>query len=207
MCTVKAARKPFTKSESVFVLVFVLTFVCVCAGALLSLTYNITKDRIEAAEQAAALNAVKDVLPEYEGEAEKVTLDIEGESTDFFIGRKNGQISGVAVKAQSAGYGGTLMVLVGVDADGNISGMKVLSHQETPGLGAKAALPEFLDQFKGLGLSGDQVFKVKKDGGQIDAVTAATITSRAVAKAASKGLAKIKANSQELQTSAKGKME
>jgi len=91
------------------------------------------------------------------------------------------------------GYGGLIRILVGVDAAQRITGFAVLEHKETPGLGDKAAKDDpdsdgdFADQFKGQGLDNFR-FAVVKDGGQVDAITSATITSRAVSGALDEGL-------------------
>ena len=85
-----------------------------------------------------------------------------------------------AVKSSTAGFGGLLTLMVGVLPDGSIWNTRVLSHSETPGLGAKCATDAaFISQWKGFKGS----FAVKKDGGDVDAITASTITSRAYAKA------------------------
>jgi electron transport complex protein RnfG len=88
------------------------------------------------------------------------------------------------VEAKALGFGGELKVLVGFDANGNIYNYSLLQHAETPGLGSKAAdwfKPKHSESAKGIvGLSpGQAPLKVSKDGGQIDAITASTITSRA----------------------------
>lgn len=198
-CPAKAVKIPIKKTESVFLLVFILTFVCLGAGVLLSFTFNQTKDKIADAEQQAALELVKVVLPEFDGEPIVKKLMIDGEEKEFYIGSKNGFVTGIATRSNSLGYGGTLTILVGVDTDEKISGVALLSHQETPGLGAKAGDANFLEQFKNKTLKEkESVLTVKKDGGEIEAITAATITSRAVAKAATKALRIININKKEL---------
>lgn len=105
-----------------------------------------------------------------------------------------GRVVGAAFEVASRqGYGGAIRILVGVDAAQHISGFAVLEHKETPGLGDKAARDDpdsdgdFADQFKGRGLDNYR-FSVVKDGGQVDAITSATITSRAVTGALGEGL-------------------
>lgn len=177
------------KKESVVQMVAVLTLTCFVAGLALAFTYNKTKARIAEAELASQLSSVKKVLPAFEGAPEVKELDIDGCMQTFYVGKKDGRVVGVATRAESVGYGGTVAMLVGVDPSGAISGMALLAHQETPGLGAKAGSNDFLNQFKGKVLADSAAaIRVTKDGGDIDAITAATITSRTVADAATKAL-------------------
>ena len=90
----------------------------------------------------------------------------------------SGNVAGYCVEVAPTGFGGGVDTMVGVRADGTISGISILSMAETAGLGAKASEPEFADQF--IDAVGDGSLKVSKDGGEIQAMTGATITSRAV---------------------------
>ena len=93
-----------------------------------------------------------------------------------------GNTVGCAVNVSALGFGGPISIKVGLDMDGVICNTKVLSQAETPGLGAKCVEPSFSDQFKGFDPS-QKKLSVKKDGGDVDAITASTITSRAYANA------------------------
>ena len=187
------------KKDSVVRMVIVLTVTCLVAGICLSYTYNKTKDGIAHAELDAQLKSVRKVLPAFDGEPEQRTLTINGEEKTFYLGRKDGTVVGVATRSASLGYGGTLNILVGVNPEGVITGVDLLQHQETPGLGAKADGDEFLNQFKGKSLvTLSDELKVKKDSGDIDSITAATITSRAVAHAATKALRLFMENKEEV---------
>ena len=93
---------------------------------------------------------------------------------------KPGNTVGCAINVSALGFGGPIVIKVGVDVDGVICNTKVLSQSETPGLGAKCTEPSFSDQFKGFNPS-EKKLSVKKDGGDVDAITASTITSRAYA--------------------------
>ena len=93
-----------------------------------------------------------------------------------------GNTVGCAINVSALGFGGPIAVKVGFDIDGIICNTKVLSQAETPGLGAKCTEPAFSDQFKGLNPA-EKKLSVKKDGGDIDAITASTITSRAYVNA------------------------
>lgn len=104
----------------------------------------------------------------------------------LFPARRNGTISGVAIKTSTnKGFGGKMELIVGFFLDGTVSGYKVIHSNETPGLGTKVSEPRFKEQFAGIRPK-KHLFKVKQDGGEIDAVTAATISSRAVIDAIQK---------------------
>lgn len=116
-------------------------------------------------------------------------ISVNGKTFTVVLGENN-KVIGVIVPAEShKGYGGTIRLLVGVDLEGNIVKVKVVEHHETPGLGSKAAADDspFLKQFIGKNLNNTK-FKVKKDGGDIDAVTSATISSRAITEAVKEAL-------------------
>jgi electron transport complex protein RnfG len=103
------------------------------------------------------------------------------------VGVFDGQAKGVAFETSGKGFGGDIGVMMGVDLEtGQLLGVGVTTHSETPGLGARAKDdPSFGAQFKGMSL--DSPFSVKADGGQIDAVSGATVTSRGVAAALNDG--------------------
>ena len=123
------------------------------------------------------------VIPEFETILDTVLLPDDGKDS-IRIHRliKGAEKSGNAIETYTdKGFSGRFSLMVGFTPDGAISNIEVLEHKETPGLGTKIALPAFKDQFKGLKISdlpGEQL-KVKKDGGTVDAITAATISSRA----------------------------
>jgi electron transport complex protein RnfG len=159
-----------------------------CVG--LALVYNITKEIIAQRSQADLETALKDLFPRAD-----VFSDITGEipspqSTVSFgsqyVVKQGDALLGTAIRASGPSYGGLITVLVGVRADGMIAGVKILEHQDTPGLGAnaasasyfvdKAAKLTFYGQFAGKPVT--DPFEAKED---VEAVTASTITSRAVA--------------------------
>lgn len=160
-----------------------LFVICVLVTALLAITNHVTAPKIEALalEQAAETRMV--VLPaatEFEAtKDENVYMGVDGA----------GNPVGYAISVFEKGYGGEIEVMVGINSDGNVAGVSVLSHNETPGLGANATKDTFLSQYKGV--SEDQ--RVTKDGGEIDALTGATITSRAVTNAVNSALEKYNA--------------
>ena len=175
------------KSESTWVFVLVLFFISLLSASLISFTYVITKPKIKQIKKEILLESAKLVLPA------KNNLDINyDEKEKVFTANENNQIIAHAfLTSDSNGYGGKISVLMGVDTNCKITGLKIMESNETPGLGSKASEPKFKNKFKDKGFDNFK-FKVKKDGGDVDAITAATITSRAVTKALAKGLQEAK---------------
>lgn len=171
------------KTESTFKnMVLSLTLISLGAAACLGFVYEMTKKPIEISNVNKKLNAIKQVVPEFDNNpnAEMYRLPTgEGDSLDVYPAKKNGEIIGYAVNTYSKkAFSGTISLMAGYKPDGSIIDITVLSQKETPGLGTKMATPEFKDQFKGKDPANFQL-KVIKDGGQVDAITAATISSRA----------------------------
>jgi len=175
-------------------LIRVLTVICLVASAALAFVYNATKDRIAEEIRKETLQAVVQVLPPHDNEPDKNTKvlslgkDKRGHEVTmtFYRGEKESHVVGYAFDVAGKGFGGTMRLMVGVDDGGRINGVKVLSHAETPGLGAKMEEDWFTGQFKGYSDPGK--LKIKKDGGKLDQITGASITSRAAAKAIAHGL-------------------
>ena len=153
-----------------------LSLVCLVCGAVLGSVYAVTKSPIEAAAAAEAKAAIAEVIPE----GGEISEAREAEGMEYYCSVADSAVVAYAVRSSAVGFGGPLTLMVGVLPDGSIWNTKVLSHSETPGLGAKCTTDEgFMAQWKGF--KGD--FSVRKDGGDVDAITASTITSRAYAKA------------------------
>lgn len=154
-----------------------LTIICVVAAAALAVVNNVTEEPIAEAQKAKQEAAIKAVLPEFNTiEAQ----DIDGVACNKAFDADH-QLVGMAVQASSEnGFGGHLEAMVGFNMDGQITGYQILQTSETPGLGAKAQL-WFQKDGKGniIDRTPDPAFKVKKDGGDIDAISGSTITSRA----------------------------
>lgn len=172
------------KSESTLKnMLLSLTLISFCASALLAGGYVLTKEPIEKALQEKKDAAIKEVLPKGDieiGKAVEVKLDGYEDAFVVYPAKKDGNFIGCAIETyDNNGYGGKVRSMVGLDAEGRVINYSVLEANETPGLGAKVS-----DWFKTKGdIRGkdpaSEDFKVKKDGGKIDAITAATITSRA----------------------------
>ncbi|MBX2963874.1 MAG: RnfABCDGE type electron transport complex subunit G [Cyclobacteriaceae bacterium] len=172
------------KTKSSFVNLIVTLAVITFVGSLsLGFVFDWTKEPIAKAQMARQLKAIEAVVEGYDNNpvTEKykvVTLDGK-DSLEFFPATRNGKRIGTAVKTKSGlGYSGDIWLMVGFDKAGNIIRIQVLEHKETPGLGSKMTLPSFLNQYYGKN-PGKVNLKVKKDGGAVDAITGATISSRA----------------------------
>ncbi|MCM1176731.1 MAG: RnfABCDGE type electron transport complex subunit G [Clostridium sp.] len=159
-------------------MVLCLLVICLVCSALLAGVYALTKAPIDAAAAAKTNNAIAQVVPPFDGEPVMETVQVAGNDYVYYVVTKDGKVAGYAIQASSSGFGGTLSLMVGMTASGEIFNTSVLSHSETPGLGAKCTEPAFADQFKGFNPS-QKKLAVKKDGGDVDAITASTITSRA----------------------------
>lgn len=164
-----------------------LTGFSIVAGGLLGWVNAATAEPIAQANAKALSDAIAVVIQGFDNNPaeEAETVKVEGTTYKIYPATQGGKPIGAAVEASANGFGGTLTVLVGFDTEGNIIDYSLLSHAETPGLGSKAS-----DWFK-KGAKGDitgknpgtQSLTVSKDGGEIDAITASTITSRAFLQA------------------------
>lgn len=164
-------------------MVVTLTLITLIASSVLGVIYAVTKAPIDAAQTAKINNAISKVVPEFDNDpsADKFQKELEGKSYVVYPAKKGGEIVGYAVESFSTGgFSGRIIIMVGFNADGTINNTAVLSHAETPGLGDKMieGKSNFSVQFKGKNPD-DFKLLVKKDGGDVDAITASTITSRA----------------------------
>lgn len=173
-------------------MVLSLGTICLVSSALLAGVYALTKEPIEKAAAAKTTASIKMVLPEFEGEPEAASIESNGKKYEYYVARKGGEPVGYAIFASSTGFGGPVSLMVGVTSDGIIYNTAVLSQSETPGLGAKCTEESFSGQFRNLDPAKTRL-SVKKDGGDIDAITASTITSRAYVAAVNNALAIYKA--------------
>lgn len=165
-----------------------LMAICLVCSALLAGVYALTAKPIEAATLAKTNNAIAKVVPEFDGTPVEKSVSVAGKNYTYYEVAKDGAVAAYAIKASSVGFGGPLTLMVGVTVDGVIYNTDVLSQSETPGLGAKCTEPEFHDRFLNLNPK-EKKLAVKKDGGDIDAITASTITSRAYIEAVKNALA------------------
>jgi electron transport complex protein RnfG len=172
------------KKESTFINMTIALFVITAvAGLALAAVYSVTKEPIAASQKAKINSAIRMVIPEFETIRDTVLMPEDGKDSIRIHRLLTGtEKSGVAVQTYTdKGFSGRFTLMVGFKPDGSINNIEVLEHKETPGLGTKMALPAFKDQFQGVNLAElpGQKLQVKKDGGTVDAITAATISSRA----------------------------
>ena len=186
------------KKESTLINMLVaLLVIAAVSGGVLGLVYGVTKDAIAEVDQKKNEAAIQAVLPleNVTYKADTLKYNYEGADLTFpcnLAYDANGNFQGAAVKTSEGGFGGKIDMMVGFLADGTIKGTSVLSHAETPGLGANMT-GKFKDQFVDKNPA-DFKLIVKKDGGNVDAITAATITSRAFSKAVDKAYMAFEAN-------------
>ena len=167
-------------------MVLVLTSVAVIMGGILAYVNHLTEGPISEQKAKVLADGIKSVMGVDQitvSKTDTVKQNIGGKEFTYVIYQTQDaqkQDLGAAVESTTGGFGGDLKVLVGFDSEGKILGYTLLEHAETPGLGAKA------DKWFQKGEKGDIIGKspaepltVSKDGGQVDAITASTITSRA----------------------------
>ena len=154
---------------------------------LLGLVYGVTKEPIAEAKRLDKQNKLKEVMPEFDNDVLAAETQL-SESVTIYTGKQGGETSGYGVTSSvTSGYSGYFSCVLGINADGTVNKVRILESAETPGLGSKAGEPEWLAQFEGQQL-GSFEFKVSKDGGDVDTITGATITSRAVTDCVRNGL-------------------
>lgn len=175
----------------------VLTAFAIATGALIAGTYLGTKDTIKHQERLAQAKALLEIMPatthdnelvdDFIWVSDKDLLNLSGEQ-QLYVARKNGKVNGVIIPAVAPdGYSGNIDVITGINSDGSVAGVRVVAHNETPGLGDKVETKksDWIYSFNGKSLTNlsDSQWKVKKDKGVFDQFTGATITPRAVVKA------------------------
>ena len=156
-----------------------LFVICLVATVLLGLTNSVTEPIIEKLAEETEIKSRQIVFADAVSFGEET--EVNGAKVVAALD-ENDEIIGHVVVNTAKGYGGDISVMTGVDADGKVTGVNILSHAETAGLGAKAAEQSFRDRFVGL-VSGITVSKDKAGENSIDAITGATITSRAMTEA------------------------
>lgn len=176
---------------------FILFAICAVAAGALAVVDDITEERIAAQAALRLEDALASVVPgaeEFRDETDKIA-ELRGASSEtpgspaierVFVGYADGRVVGVALLCAPSGYGGPIETVVGVSGDGRVTGLTVVRHSETPGLGANVMNPEFQARF--IGAQSGAPVRLTKDGGRIQAITGATISSRAVAAAVDEAL-------------------
>jgi electron transport complex protein RnfG len=179
---------------------------------LVALTETSTREQIKENEREALLSGINALIPheQYDNAILQDTIVLDAtealgteEPTTVYRARKQGENVAVVLTAVAPnGYSGTIKMLVGIYADGTLAGVRVINHKETPGLGDKIdeKKADWIFQFEGLSLTNpaSEKWKVKKDGGEFDQFTGATITPRAVVSAVKRSLEYFRSHSDEL---------
>ena len=167
-------------------MVVVLTVLSAFSGGLLAAIQNSTQERIDYQKLKYVQGpAIRNILKGSSNDpiSDRFKLKTESSEKSFFAGVFDGSADSVAFETFGKGYGGDIGVMVGINVkDDKIIGAGVTTHSETPGVGARAKTePDFVSQFKGQSVL--ETFKVRTDGGQVDALSGATFTSRGVSAA------------------------
>lgn len=163
--------------RNVFRLGLRLLAVALAAGLLLGLTDYFTQEPIAAQRVRMAEEARLQAYQEANSFQEMTDVTLTGDITGVYQAQKNGKAIGYVVSVAPKGYGGPVNITVGVDLSGSVVGVVMGSNSETPGLGKRVSEPKFNQQF--VGKSG--IFSLQDDGNtKVDAITGATISSRAV---------------------------
>ncbi|MCT8975997.1 RnfABCDGE type electron transport complex subunit G [Clostridium sp. CX1] len=167
----------------IFKLALRLFIVAGMAGAILGAAHAVTEKPIAEQQKKANSEAMKLILPKAE-QFNKLEISPKGDVIEVNEGKSSEKTEGYAIKVTPKGYAGAITMMVGVSTDGKVQGIKILSHSETPGLGANATEPAFSDQYKDKAT--DKALEVVKrpvaSENEIQAITGSTITSKAVTK-------------------------
>lgn len=161
--------------------------ISIVAAVLLSWLNGVTQEPIKEAEFKSQTAAMEKVMPAHDNNPfdEKFTTEVDGTEITIYPATSGGKLAGAAVESAADGFGGKILVVYGFEADGTVRDYSVLQHTETPGLGSK--MQEWFRDTQGqrsiIGHNpGNENMTVSKDGGSVDAITAATISSRAFLK-------------------------
>ena len=188
-------------------LIAVLTLICLIGGVLLAVVNAKTAEPIRQAMRKEQMDALMKVLPACanEPDTDTVTVTADQKPWTFYIARNEaGEFAGCAfVTTTTRGYAGEIGLMVGIDRDDHLRAIEILLQSETPGLGARITEDAFKKQFAGRNLLTTR-WAVKKDQGDIDEITAATISSRAVVNAIKAGLDVYQANREKISAARAG---
>ena len=185
------------KQPGMATLVIVLAAICLVSAAVLGLVNSVTVGPIQANTEKTVQESLRAVMPidgDYEDVTDQytggdVTVDVTGVTVPIKAVYKAGDEGYVVESMSPNGFGGALDMMAGVDNDFNVTGIAIISHAETSGLGSKSTDPEWQAQFKGV----NGTIGVTKDGYQINAITGSTITSRAVCDGVNAAIAVVNA--------------
>jgi Na+-translocating ferredoxin:NAD+ oxidoreductase subunit G len=167
-------------------LMVVLTTVSALAGFSLAYVNEKTREPRAYQDRLKLLSSLNTVLPAHDNQPDKDAIEING--IRYYVSKAKGVVNGIAFETSSdKGYSGLIRVMVGITPSGEITSIEIMEQKETPGLGAKITEDGFRDQYKGKSLENAR-WKVKKDGGDFDQISGATISPRAVTNGIRSGL-------------------
>jgi len=181
----------------------VLTLISTTTGLALGVVNKLTEEpRRQAEFKFAKEPALKEVLPDYENDlvADSFVLQKQdGSEVTIYPAKQGGEVVAVGFETSATGFGGDVRLMVGIDLrDQSLRGFGVIAHSETPGLGARLTEQWFKDQFKDGKFPVDSVLALKSDGGTIDAISGASITSGAVCRAINSAFEFFRKNQEEM---------
>jgi len=193
-------------------MIIVLTAICCLSAVALGAVQVMTAERIARQQWLRKIRALNAVFHLYEDAPDLQVVDVASSwASDasrkvrkFYVLRNNRQVLGTAFEISAPGYGGWIDIMVGVTEADAISGIRIISHNETPGLGANIVRDSFAAGFKGRNLQ-ETNWSLKKNGGDIDQISGATISSAAVLGAVSEGLRIYRAHKDEIMASDDGR--
>jgi len=190
------------RTMEMLMMVIALTLVTVIAASLLGVTDMFTREPIRQAQRAMLHRSLEQVLPAHVNSPidDKLVWDAAGKNMPVYLARDvQRRVTALAWEVVAPdGYSGSIRILIGISPSGGIHAIRITDHRETPGLGDGIIHNKpWLDFFVGKTLDNTR-WAVKKDGGDFDQFTGATITPRAVVKAVRKGLEFFKANKTKL---------
>lgn len=173
----------------------ILAIISLVASGTLAMVNNITSPKIAEQELAAKNQARQELLPEAK-DFEQVDGDFSVDVIEVFKATNGSETVGYIITTKTKGYGGNFDVITGIKSDGTVSGVKLGTLNETPGLGAKATEPAFIDQFKSISTDAEAYVNKNSTGaaGEIVAISGATITSNAVTSGVNSALALYNSN-------------
>lgn len=174
--------------SNLFNMIMAMTVVSICSAASIGYVYQKTKEPIEKSKTMKISSAVTEMLGKFDNKPFEERTNLAEKGLELYQAKENGVTTSVAIKSYSNnGFGGKIELIIGMLIDGTVTGYKVIQQNETPGLGTKITENKFSKQFVGLNAHSDN-FELSKNGGEIDALTGATISSNAVVEAVKKAV-------------------
>jgi electron transport complex protein RnfG len=174
--------------SNLFNMIMAMAVVSICSAASIGYVYQKTKEPIEKSKTMKISSAVTEMLGNFDNKPFEERVTLSSNDLELYPAKENGVTTSVAIKSYSNnGFGGKIELIIGLLMDGTITGYKVIQQNETPGLCTKISENKFSKQFVGLNTHSNS-FELSKNGGEIDALTGATISSNAVVDAVKKAV-------------------